>query len=230
MIQNSSSPKIILISAEQEWQIIKELVKPSGCNISPYGEWFFHTINDEPLIFFQGGWGKISAAASTQYVINCWNPDLIINLGTCGGFHGLTEKGDLILVEKTIIYDLVEQMIDPDIAFSFYTTKLDLSWLNEPYPQKVNRTCLVSGDRDLVPADIPFLKEKFSAVAGDWESGAIAWVAHKNKVRCLILRGVSDVVDASGSETYGNVDAFTQGARLILENLWAALPHWLRLC
>jgi adenosylhomocysteine nucleosidase len=230
MIQSTPISKIIIISADQEWKVIKELGKSSPCHPSPFGEWFTQTINNEPVIIFQGGWGKISAAASAQYVINHWEPDLIINLGTCGGFHGLTQKGDLILVEKTIVYDLVEQMVDPQSAFNFYTTELDLSWLGEPYPQQVKRTCLVSGDRDLVPTDIPFLKEKFSAVAGDWESASIAWVAQRNKDRCLILRGVSDVVDSSGSETYGNIEAFTHGARLVLEGLWDALPQWLKLC
>jgi adenosylhomocysteine nucleosidase len=230
MTKSTPKYKIIIVSADQEWQVIKELVKPSPCSQSPYGEWFVHNVNNETVIIFQGGWGKISAAASAQYAINRWEPDLIINLGTCGGFHGLTQKGDLILAEKTIVYDLVEQMVDPQIAFNFYTTELDLSWLSEPYPQKVKRTCLVSGDRDLVPTDIPLLKEKFSAVAGDWESASIAWVAQKNKVRCLILRGVSDVVDDTGSEAYGNIDAFTHGARLVLENLWQTLPQWLKLC
>ncbi|RPI83169.1 MAG: hypothetical protein EHM41_16570 [Chloroflexi bacterium] len=45
--------------------------------------------------------GKISAAASTQYIIDRWNPDLLINLGTCGGFEGCIERGAVVLVEKT---------------------------------------------------------------------------------------------------------------------------------
>ena len=50
------------------------------------------------------------------------------------------------------------------------------------------------------------LIEKYNAVAADWESGAIAWVAKKNNTRVLILRGVSDLVDDSGGEAYGNLD------------------------
>jgi adenosylhomocysteine nucleosidase len=51
----------------------------------------------------------------------------------------------------------------------------------------VCRTLLVSGDRDLVPAEIPALRTKYAAVAGDWESGAIAHTCARNRQRVLIL-------------------------------------------
>ena len=87
---------------------------------------------------------------------------------------------------------------DYDEAIDFYTTQIDLSWLQPPYPSDVKRTVLVSADRDLLPEDIEKLRSRYSAVAGDWESGAIAWVAARNRTRSLILRTVSDVVDREG--------------------------------
>lgn len=97
---------IILISANTEWRIINELYK-QPIQVSPLGTWFTVEIPinqvNEPVIFFHGGWGKISAAATTQYVIDRWSPELLVNLGTCGGFRGQVEQGTIILVEKTII-------------------------------------------------------------------------------------------------------------------------------
>ncbi|MGQ9554822.1 MAG: 5'-methylthioadenosine/S-adenosylhomocysteine nucleosidase family protein [Anaerolineae bacterium] len=72
------------------------------------------------------------------------------------------------------------------------------------------------------------LRERYGAVAGDWESGAIAWVAARNGTRCLILRGVSDLVGSSGGEAYaGNIEAFAAGAQAVLARLVHALPEWL---
>lgn len=51
---------------------------------------------------------------------------------------------------------------------------------------------------NLLVEDIPMLVSRFGASAADWESGAIAWVADKNRVRCLILRGVTDLVGSRG--------------------------------
>jgi nucleoside phosphorylase len=50
----------------------------------------------------------------------------------------------------------------------------------------------VSADRDLIIGEVERLKTEYGAIAGDWESGAIAWVAARNRTRCLILRAVSD--------------------------------------
>jgi adenosylhomocysteine nucleosidase len=126
------------------------------------------------------------------------------------------------------VYDIIEQMGDFDAHITHYSTDLDLSWLKAAPPIPVRRSILVSADRDLVVKDIPWLKEKFSAVAGDWESGAIAWVARRNGVRCLILRGVTDLVGAEGGEAYnGNIQVFHENAAVIMRQLIEALPGWL---
>lgn len=139
-------------------------------------------------MMFQSGWGKISAASSTQYVVDTFHPKLVINLGTCGGFSGLVNRGDIILVTETLVYDIVEQMSDAEEAIQSYSTKLDLEFLRKPYPINVIPGELVSGDRDIIPSDIPMLKKKYRAIAADWESGAIAWVAARNSTRCLIFK------------------------------------------
>ncbi len=134
----------------------------------------------------------------------------------------------MILVNRTIVYDIVEQMLDDVDAEDHYNSTLDVAWLRKPYPQEVTTTAMVSGDRDLVPEDLPRLKRVFGAVAGDWESASIAWVARHNNVRCVILRSVSDVVGEGGSEAYGNIAHFEEGARIVLGRLIDDLPAWLR--
>ena len=226
---------IVIISADGEWRAVKRLFPGAEIQTSALGEWFNALLPaSEPggfqyvVRFFHGGWGKIAAAASAQYAIDRWSPELLINLGTCGGFEGQVERGEIVLVEKTIVYDIIEQMGDFDDHIAHYTTEIDLSWLSQPYPMEVQRTLLVSGDRDLLVEEIPDLMQRYGAVAGDWESGAIAWVAKRNATRLLILRGVTDVVGATGSEAYGNLDYFEQAAGEILKRLVAKLPDWIR--
>ena len=214
---------VILISANAEWQVVKDLLAPTGVQASPLGE----TFGTPEATYFHGGWGKISAAATAQYVIDHFRPGLLVNLGTCGGFAGRIERGALLLVTETIVYDILEQMGDAEEAIAHYSSQLDLSWLEPPYPQEVMPGRLVSADRDLVPADIPMLVEKYEAVAADWESGAIAWVAKRNGTRCLILRGVTDLVDADGGEAYGNLELFHERTQTIMKTLVEGLPHWL---
>ena len=223
---------VVIISANIEWDAIRRIFPDADLHVSPYGQCFetYLEVSSErrAVVFFHGGWGKISAAASAQYAIDQWSPNLVVNLGTCGGFEGGVEKDTVVLVERTVVYDIVEQMLDTEEAIRDYTTEIDLSWLSEPYPHPVLRTVLVSADRDLMAEDISYLKSKYGAVAGDWESGAIAWVANRNQVRCLILRGVTDLVGAEGGEAYeGNVQIYVENTEKMMNGLVQHLPNWL---
>ncbi len=223
---------VIIISANIEWQVIRDFYPQAAIQSSPLGQWFEQPIEiagqREPVIFMHGGWGKIAAAASAQYAIGRWSPRLLLNLGTCGGFAGQIARETIVLVERTVVYDIIEQMTDPAAAIAHFATSIDLSWLAEPYPQPVRRTLLVSADRDLLAADVPRLIGQYGAVAGDWESGAIAWVAARNGVRCLILRGVTDLVGSGGGEAYdGNLHVFVQGTRRVFEQVLPHLAGWI---
>ena len=160
-----------------------------------------------------------------QYVIDHFSPDLTVNLGTCGGFDGEVELEDIVLVERTFIYDIVELMGDFGAVPDYYASDLDLSWLPEPYPYPVRCGILASADSDLPPERIPQLKAQ-GAIAADWESGALAWVAQKNGARLLILRAVSDLVSEGGGEAYDNIALFKERTKGIMRCLIEQLPEW----
>jgi adenosylhomocysteine nucleosidase len=223
---------VIIVSSNIEWQVTLPLFPNANVQQSPLGNWFETTVNSNEtrydVIFFHGGWGKIGAAASAQYIIDHWHPQLIVNLGTCGGFRGAIEQGEILLVEKVIVYDIIEQMTDPAEALDHYTTTLDLAWVPNPPPQPVRQTLIVSGDRDLIVDEVPGLQSRFGAVAGDWESGSIAWVAGRHGVRCLILRGVTDLVGPGGGDAYdGTGQYFSESAAKIMTGLVEHLPQWI---
>ena len=236
----------VLISADAEWSVARKFYSGVEINSSPFGEWFQQSLTLDvatptrnnsqtpaqfQLIFFQGGWGKIAAAASTQYVIDTWKPDLLINLGTCGGFYGQVERFEIILVEETIVYDIFEQMGDPAAHLTHYSSKIELSWLIKtfPPPLPVRQSLLISGDRDLIPCDVPELIHQFGATAGDWESGAIAFTAKINKQRLVILRGVTDLVDCQGGEAYQDQSLFIKNTEIVMDLLLRQFLKWVLL-
>jgi adenosylhomocysteine nucleosidase len=223
---------VVVISANTEWKTVKKRFAKEKYLPSPWGEYFYTSIaagkSNEKVLFFHEGWGKTAAAGGTQYVIDRFDPEIIINLGTCGGFEGRTEIFDIILVDKTIIYDIKEAMGDSKEAISDYTTEIDLSWLDTlNFPSKVTRSLLVSADRDLVTKEIDELIIQYNAIAGDWESGSIAYVAARNKKKIIILRGVTDIVSASSGEAYNNFSLFEYRTDLVMNKLLDQLPLWI---
>lgn len=215
----------VIVSANAEWREVRKHYPSARYESSPLGEYFLH----RNAVVFHGGWGKIAAAASAQYVIDRWKPRAILNLGTCGGIAGAIEKHAVILATKTIVYDIVEQMGDAQAALDFYTTDLDPAWLGDSLPLAVRQATLLSADRDLVAKDIPGLRKKYDALAVDWESGAIAWVAKRNGVRAVVVRGVSDLVSARGGEAYGKMQVFESGTAVVMRKLLAGLEAWIEL-
>ncbi|MGH9160777.1 MAG: hypothetical protein ACRD2X_12445 [Vicinamibacteraceae bacterium] len=212
---------VVLVSANAEWTPTKAVLVPKKVERSPYGEFFTHVIAEEPVLFMHGGWGKIDAAASAEYAISRWQPKVVINLGTCGGIEGRVQRGDRLLVTRTIVYDIHEAMGDPSEAIDAYSTDVDVTWLGgREFPVPVRRTVLLSGDRDLTPAALPTLLQRFpDAGAADWESGAIARVAKRRGTRLLIVRAVSDLVSPRRADAMNNLPAFQDSAAVIMRRL-----------
>ncbi len=228
MKRNHSEPirAVVLVSANSEWVAVKKLFHEPIVESSPFGEYFSMPIAGVSCVLFHGGWGKVSAAASTQYVIDRWHPRLLLNIGTCGGVEGYINVGEVVLAKETLIYDIHERMGDPEDALRYYTTRIDLSYLRKPFPQAVRDGRLVSADEDIDPGMVARLRFEFGAVAADWESGAIAWIANRNHTRVLILRVVSDLVSEHTGELYGGGD-FTSRADEVMRPMLRALPDWI---
>lgn len=223
----------VAISANMEWRALKKIWKNEKWQKgSPYGEYFFKKIKTKSgkshkVLFFHQGWGKVDAAGGTQYVISRWQPQVLFNLGTCGGFENKIKKFDVVLATKTVIYDIVEKMGDSKEAVDYYSKTMNAEWLGSSYPTKVIPTTLVSADKDLFPNEITRLGKTYKAIAGDWESGAIAHVAAKNKVKTVILRGVTDVVTTKSGEAYGNFALFEKNTKKVMKILFDMLPAWI---
>ena len=216
----------VLISANAEWKVVTPLFPSATVRSSPYGEYFFARVGGERVLFFHGGWGKVAAAGSTQYVIDRFHPARLINLGTCGGVEGRVQRFDVVAPDKVVIYDIAEAMGDSAEAIAEYTTAIPLA---PQLPVPVVRATLYSADRDLTSAGLKEIEPRYHPVAADWESGAIAWVAHRNGTPLIILRGVTDLVGPEKAEAEGNLELFQTNTVRVMQSLIRDLPKWVAL-
>ena len=218
----------VLVSANGEWEAVKTILQPSIIAQSPLGEHFQIEIEGQPCLFFHSGCGKVATAASTQYVIDKYQPELIINIGTCGGFSGSCKAGEVLLVTETLIYDIVERMDDPVAALAHYSTRNEIEWITNALPDGTRKARIVSADQDIDYKAFDLLTKTHRADAADWETGAFAWVATRNEVPWLALRGVSDVVTPHGSETDNGVDLWRSRLDQLMRKILTDLPFYFR--
>jgi adenosylhomocysteine nucleosidase len=221
---------LVLVCAKDEWKVLRsrQFYGPGPAQQAPF-QFFEAKVKvgggeSVGVIFLHSGCGKVAASAAVQYGLDKWRPKLVINLGTCGGFEGLAEEHEILIVKRAGIYDMFE--IDgKEIQRKPCVLALaPSSLLRKPWPSGARLACVATGDQDLDSRTIPVLRlPPFNAIAADWESAAIAWVCARNNTCCLILRGVSDTVRNRPSSN----PVIKAGTKVVMTKLLEDLPMWL---
>ena len=203
----------IQISADIEWQAVKSFFQIEELKNTPFGEVFCHKKNNINLWFFHGGTTKTRAAASCQYAIDTWKPGRHFLLGTAGGVEQNIKVHDIVIAEKTAIYDHIYRMGEP-YEFMAGDTVIDIdnSWIEiSLLPPDIIKGFIATADQDVDHKTRQKLKKE-NVTAADWESGAVAMICQANNTPCTIIRGITDIpleytdtdTDAQGSDYLEN--------------------------
>jgi adenosylhomocysteine nucleosidase len=171
----------------------------------PFGEYFEHSIGRNKSIFVQSGDTKTRSAAACQFAIDRWHPDGIVNLGTCGGVANKIKKLDIIMARKTVQYDCIIRFGEAQgLFYKPMITVVDTSWIDiSGVSRKLHKGTIASADQDLNVKWRERLRKE-NVLGADWESGAISKVCELNKMKCLILRGVTDIPDGNQESDFEN--------------------------
>lgn len=186
----------IQICSEFEWRATRSIFKITKDKLrrQPFGDYFEKQIGIHECVLYESGATKTRAAAACQFAIDTWHPDAVVNLGTCGGVSKKVRKLNLIMAKKTFQYNVTQRFGNPSGHFKKdLETTLDISWINlTMVPTKIYIGTIASADQDLDDENRMLLQEK-KVLAADWESASIAKICMLNKIKCLILRGASDI-------------------------------------
>lgn len=171
-------------------------------------------LNGEQTAVVICGLGKVNAAAGTQYAIDHFTPERIVNLGVAGGLDASMKVGEVYSISKCFQCDFDLSDINhtpkgtPDeydspffeleayIQNSCPTSELSpnscsaLAQLSPNLPTAIVSTgdSFVNGDPDR-----DFVYGEMGAWLRDMELAAIAHVCRRAGVACCALKSVSDV-------------------------------------
>lgn len=179
----------ISVAESNEWEVTLNFFdkNPEECLNSPYGEYFYVKYKGKDLIVYKSNVRKVASAACAQYMIDKFNLEKIIVIGTCAGVDSRFNQLDIIIPNKVVQYDCTVRETEPLIKEKF-NVDIDLSSLNFDY----NTGLLGTADKPLVMwNDYLVLKDNNITIV-DTEAAGIAYVCKMNNVNVLIVKGISD--------------------------------------
>ena len=184
---------------------------------------FTGNIKNKFIILAQSGMGKVNAAINTQYIIDTFHPDTIINTGVADGLGKGLKIGDIVVAEYLVQHDF-------DVTFLGYAK--GYMFLGEDRKSPTKYLC----DKNLIEVFEKLLKEKmseikyykgviasgdifvsdkkqkekinkkFNAIAVEMEGAAVAQTAVRNKIPFLVIRAISDMADGTEGEYKMNLE------------------------
>lgn len=153
------------------------------------------------------GIGKVNSAADTQYLIDNYKIDFIINSGCCGSLIESVKVLDVVLASYVTYHDFnpirIMEIATPENGkISCDKTLLDkvTNILNE---KNINFHIggICSGDCFVTDSNMrDDILNRTNCIAVDMESASIGHVCKKNNVPFIIIRSISDFADGASEQ------------------------------
>ncbi|MGO2507690.1 MAG: 5'-methylthioadenosine/S-adenosylhomocysteine nucleosidase [Vibrio hibernica] len=201
--------KVGIIGAmEQEVAILKDALSNSKSQIKGSCTFYTGTINNIDVVLLQSGIGKVAASVGTTLLIECFQPDIIINTGSAGGFDSSLNLGDVVISSEVRHHDAdvtafgyeIGQMAQQPAAFIadeklILLTEQALAAMNDN--THAVRGLICTGDVFVcTPEKQAFIRQHFpTTVAVEMEAAAIAQTCHQFSKPFVVVRAISDVAD-----------------------------------
>ena len=170
-------------------------------------------IGGKECVLAISGIGKVSAALTTQLLIDNYNLEFILNYGTCGGTNDNVKITNYYIVEKCCQYDFdLTELEDVPLG---YIQEYDTVFFNT-CTDKIDflpMSTLASADKFTnKQEDIQTINQMGCSIC-DMEGAAIAQVCTSNSTPLYIIKGISDV---AGNGT--NPEQFFENLQTVGDN------------
>ena len=205
-----SLPRVAIIGAMPDEIVqLEKLGTPTRKIIE--GPYELQEINHDGMLCLIGlsGIGKVQAAMLTQYIISTWKPDICLFTGVAGALNTDYDIGDIVLGVDFIQHDLdvrplgFERGEVPYTGESVFHSDSRLIKLAEnacPPDHKLYLGRILTGDQFITHSEMAthqYMTDELKGDAVEMEGAALAFVASRNKVPCLVIRTISDRADGS---------------------------------
>ena len=178
----------ISVASNKEWKFVLEYYKDKIEKVYNYifGEYFYVSTNGKTVLVYKCGARKSNASASTQYMIDKFNLDKIILIGTAAGINENYKLLDILIPNIAIQGDC--NFIEKGEQFQEkFITSIKLSKYDNVQP-----VTICSLDKPLIYKEDCKIMADHNVDIRDMESGAVANICKLNNVEIIIIKGITD--------------------------------------
>ena len=194
----------IIAAMDEEMMAIKNLMNNINENTYFGRVFYLGEIESKKVILVKAGVGKVNAASVTQLLIDKFNAQCVINVGSAGAINYDLSYGDIVISTSLVQHDFDITCFDhekgyiTDIGreikadeklvdiFEKVINKVDSSI-------RVIKGIIATGDQFLNDSEVKKeIRREFNAECGEMEGAAVAQVCKLCDIPFIIIRSISD--------------------------------------
>ncbi|MBU0904484.1 MAG: 5'-methylthioadenosine/S-adenosylhomocysteine nucleosidase [Planococcaceae bacterium] len=207
--------KIAVIGAmEQEVEALRLAIEDAQTDIIAKSEYTVGKYAGHDVILLKSGIGKVNAAMSTSILLEKFNPDIVINTGSAGGFDASLEVGAIVISDEVRHHDVdvtafgYEMGQVPDLPAAFKSDEklrtLAEETVNELGEHQYATGLIATGDSFMSDSErVELVRGYFPQMkAAEMEAAAVAQVCYQFDVPFVIIRSLSDIAGKESSMSF----------------------------
>jgi adenosylhomocysteine nucleosidase len=225
----------LIVAMEEELQTLSPLFKNQITISHPVYKLTKTTFNNHEVIIIVSKIGKAQSSSATTFIIEKYNPDVILNFGTAGGLND-AKVGSIIVSNLAAYHDvdvtgfnypLGTLPMQPSM-FTSTNNKIPTNFINQIKNEikEVKTGLIATGDSFInSKKKVEEIKTMYqNIIALDMEAASIAQIALQYNKDFILIKKISDAADEEASTSFKQeVSNINQTALLTAEKILTLL-------
>ncbi|WP_339262489.1 5'-methylthioadenosine/S-adenosylhomocysteine nucleosidase [Solibacillus sp. FSL W7-1472] len=207
----------VIGAMEQEVELLRDALQNTKTETIANSEYTTGTYEGKEVVLLKSGIGKVNAAMSTTILLEKFNPKVVINTGSAGGFDAALKVGDIVISDEVRHHDVdvtafgyeIGQMAGMPAAYKSDENLMEVAKqaVKEVGEHNYSVGLICSGDVFMSnPERVEAVRKDFPTMkAVEMEAAAVAQVCHQFNTPFVVIRALSDI---AGQESSMSFDEF----------------------
>lgn len=204
----------VIGAMEEEVELLRNQLANTSVREIANSEFTTGTYKGQELILLKSGIGKVNAAMTTTILMQEFKPDLVLNIGSAGGFDEELEVGAVVISDEVRHHDVDATVFGyelgqvPQMPAAYTANKelveLAVQAVNDIGEHQHTVGLIATGDSFMSdPERVALVKQQFPAMkAAEMEAAAVAQVCFQYDTAFVVIRALSDIAGKESSVSF----------------------------